>query len=193
VSDFEPFFSWAHLSDIHMGHGDAEHSWNQRIVLAALKEDIQRATNEYELTLNTIFVTGDLAFSGNVISTDEYERVGDWLRQVAGSVSVSNNSIFVIPGNHDVQRNVEVENESVDRLLKSLRCGDKLLDNALNDKAEQEMLTARMRNYLDFAKEFAPSKTGASSTKPQLFWTHYVDADVGLRIRLIVSGKLWVE
>lgn len=156
MSDFDPVFTWVHLSDIHMGHGDAEHGWNQKIVLAALQEDIQDAASRGVPAISAILVTGDLAFSGSVRSGDEYLRVGSWLGEIAESLSVGSDKIFVIPGNHDVQRNVEDEDEDVARLLMSLRLDEKRIDNALSNSMERVLLTKRVQNYLDLQRSLRP-------------------------------------
>lgn len=184
MSDFDPVFTWVHLSDIHMGHGDAEHGWNQKIVLAALQEDIQDAASRGVPAISAILVTGDLAFSGGARSHDEYQRVGSWLGEIAELLSLGSDKIFVIPGNHDVQRNVEEEDEDVARLLMSLRSDEKRIDNALSDGTERVLLTKRVQNYLDFAKEFAPTNADAASEAYKLFWTHRIEASEVLKVRL---------
>jgi hypothetical protein len=37
-------FAWIHLSDIHFGHGDAAHGWDQQLVLAVLRRDVGATT-----------------------------------------------------------------------------------------------------------------------------------------------------
>jgi hypothetical protein len=38
----ETLFSWIHVSDIHMGHGDAAHGWDQALVLRELRKDVAK-------------------------------------------------------------------------------------------------------------------------------------------------------
>ena len=57
----ETLFGWIHLSDIHFGHGDASHGWDQDLVMAALRRDI--AGKPAPVRVDAIFVTGDIAFA----------------------------------------------------------------------------------------------------------------------------------
>jgi 3',5'-cyclic AMP phosphodiesterase CpdA len=136
MSTYEPLFTWVHLSDVHMGHGDVTHGWNQQIILASLQEDIRQASGRDVPALDAMLVTGDLAFSGNVRKSDEYTRVGKWLQKTANSVAIGKERIFVIPGNHDIQRNVEERDQNVDRLLRRLRSGEESIDNALDNSTD---------------------------------------------------------
>ena len=40
--------SWIHLSDLHFGHGDAHHRWDQQLVLDELSQDIPQAIARFE-------------------------------------------------------------------------------------------------------------------------------------------------
>ena len=62
----EPLFTWIHLSDFHFGHGDSSHSWDQQLVLKALREDIAALQTQKLPAPDALLVTGDIAFSGGV-------------------------------------------------------------------------------------------------------------------------------
>jgi predicted MPP superfamily phosphohydrolase len=176
----EPLFTWVHLSDIHIGHGDDSYRWNQQLVLEKLKDDIANPSAEYDIPIpdpDVIFVTGDLAFSGATRSTEEYTGVRNWLLAIATSLSISKTQIFIVPGNHDVQRNVAKKDNNIARLLNSLRSGREKLDKALADERDQVLLAQRMENYFNFAKEFAPSSDS------ELFWKQEFTMR-GLKIRI---------
>ena len=74
----ETLFSWVHLSDIHVGHGDRDkpHGWNQVLVMEALRKDI--ASRPGPKRVDKILVTGDIAFSGDGLAPDEYARAKKW-------------------------------------------------------------------------------------------------------------------
>lgn len=185
MSTIKPLFTWIHLSDIHVGHGDANHAADQELVLNELKNDLRDAAAQYLPPPDAIFVTGDLAFSGNVLNKDEYKRVGTWLRQIAALVSLSEDRIFIVPGNHDVQRNVEENDSNVLAMLKQLRAGELKVDNVLADRGNALLLRSRFSNYLSFAKTFAP----ACLSKPratELFWTH--ELPVSSKLTLLLVG-----
>ncbi len=180
AAEMRALFTWVHLSDIHVGHGDISYGWDQQLVLAKLKEDIATAPAEYETAIpapDAIFVTGDLAFSGATRNEGEYAAVRGWLLDITRSLSIDNSKIFIVPGNHDIQRNAVNGDNNLARLLNALRSGQETIDNVLADRGDQSLLAKRMKNYFDFAKDF-----GASSD-PDLFWKHDLTT-CGLKIRI---------
>jgi calcineurin-like phosphoesterase family protein len=185
----QPLFSWIHLSDIHIGHGDAGHRANQSLVLNALREDIAQGSARNLPPPDAILVTGDIAFSGNGVirapdkESREYERAQAFLLDVAREVGRSAREIFVVPGNHDVNR--ATNSHHIWRLVDMLRKGDEPLDEILNHEEDRALLTKRMAAYLEFASGFAPACLAAPAPLDQrLFWVHRFSSR-GLAIRLV--------
>jgi predicted MPP superfamily phosphohydrolase len=175
----ETLFRWIHLSDIHMGHGDAAYGWDQRLVLDELRRDIDRQIKaQPEPPVDAILVTGDIANTGAGWRPNEYEDATAWLKAVGEAASVPPERIFVVPGNHDVDRGAD-KDAQVKGLISDLREGKKGLDDALSNPAERAMLARRMEKYLAFARAFAP--TGADP----LLWVHTMAARSGLSVRLL--------
>lgn len=158
-NSIEVIFSWLHISDIHYGHGSTEYEWEQEFVLNTMLQDIRGLSEEAIPSPNAILVTGDIAYSGAVKSNEEYDKARKWLFDVANFTKLAPGDIFIVPGNHDIQRNVVKKDTTgnIRRLLDSLRKakGEKL-DDALKNKENKNMLADRMINYLEFAKNFAP-------------------------------------
>jgi 3',5'-cyclic AMP phosphodiesterase CpdA len=181
----ETLFAWIHLSDIHMGHGGAGHIEDQRLVLAMLCDDIVRLMGTGRVPRpDAILVTGDIAFSGNCVSNTEYERAAEWLRRMGTSAGLGSESIFVIPGNHDVQRQAD-KSRNIARLLKALRSGEQTLDEALRHDEDRALLSHRLANYQAFAKGFAPAcLSDAGLLGDGLYWHHQLTARGGLKVRL---------
>lgn len=182
VATPEILFSWIHLADLQIGRGDGAHGWERQLVLEGLRKDIA-SWREYGVPApDAIFVTGDIARSG---AAAEYASARDWLRGVAGSVGLGPDRVFVVPGNHDVDRTADSDRD-IRRLLSSLREGRDQLDDALNDPKDRARLAARLPHYLRFAEGFAPM---CLSARPEgdhgLFWAHRLDARGGLRVRLL--------
>jgi predicted MPP superfamily phosphohydrolase len=184
-NSMEPLFAWVHLSDIHFGHGGPTHGWDQKFVLTELQKDIQSAPGRDVPRPDAIFVTGDLAFSGNVRKTTEYDDVGTWLKDVAKSISVPLDCVFIVPGNHDVQRNIAEDDKNVARLLDALRSGKNTLDTALANPNDRALLVKRCQNYLDFVKGFMPAKADAMVYDDGLFWVYRLPACRPVIIRII--------
>ena len=119
----EVLFTWLHLSDIHYGHGPTSHRWDQKLVLQALSDDVGRLADRGIPQPDIVLITGDIAFSG---AQQEYEGAAIWLQQIADAFNLSPSDVMAIPGNHDVQRNIDVEDRQVRRLIDRLRNGDDL-------------------------------------------------------------------
>ncbi len=168
-------FSWLHLSDIHFGHGDADYSNNQKAVLRALREHIQK-TIRGKIDIDAIFVTGDIAFSGNA---EQYVEARLRLLDIAGLVNLNPNRIFLVPGNHDIDRAVDKDHDT-SALVQELRAGERKLSEALQKKISHEQLRARMGEFLKFAADFAPVDW---LSDPPLSWRRELEKD-GAKIRL---------
>ena len=113
--------------------------------MGALRRDI--ASRPAPVRVDAIFVTGDIAFSGAGRSDKEYDlarRVAARSRRGGG---VKPDRIFLVPGNHDVNRNVDSKSKSTGRLVKALRSRatpDQALDDALRDPDDRKLLAGRM-------------------------------------------------
>lgn len=176
----DTLFRWIHISDIHMGHGDAAHGWDQRLVLDELKRDIGRQLKaQPEPAVDAIFVTGDIAQTGAGRRPNEYTDAAAWLTSVGEAAGVTPDRIFIVPGNHDVDRGAD-KDPSVKALVTALRDGTKSLDDALANAGERAMLAKRMEKYIEFARGFGP----AGAADPML-WTHPFVARSGLPVRLV--------
>jgi 3',5'-cyclic AMP phosphodiesterase CpdA len=172
-----PLFAWLHLSDIHTGHKDASHRWDQALVLDVLRKDIAERISQGVPRPDALLVTGDIVFSG---AADQYEAAKTWLLDIAKQSSLDKAQLFLVPGNHDVDRSVDKANRHAARLLRGIREGSEDLDSALAEPDDRALLTLRLKPYLSFAADF-PSL----QTPDPLFWSHPLVTPSGLRIRLI--------
>lgn len=182
----ETLFRWIHLSDIHFGHGDAAHGWDQKLVIESLRRDIGVMLQRDPTPVDAILVTGDIAFSGNGRRSTEYADAEATLRALAAAAGVTPAQIFLVPGNHDVNRASD-RDRNVQRLLESLRTGRDKIDTALADAGDRGLLAKRMSAYLDFAQGFAPACLSAAPPPPEqrLYWTHRLTSKRGLPLRIV--------
>jgi predicted MPP superfamily phosphohydrolase len=176
----ETIFRWIHLSDIHMGHGDTTFAWDQQMVLDEVKRDVARQMKaQPEPPIDAIFVTGDIGNTGAGRRADEYGAAATWLAAVGDAAGVKADQVFVVPGNHDVDRGAD-KDPATAALVSDLRTGVKTLDDALADAAARALLAHRMEKYLAFALAFGPR-----GVADRLFWTHRLVARSGLPVRLV--------
>jgi formylglycine-generating enzyme required for sulfatase activity len=177
-------FSWIHLSDIHFGCGDAERKFLQELVLQKMSEDIAESVRIACPKPEAIFVTGDIAFSGAIREPGEYDDAKNWILTIAKVVGLGRDSIYCVPGNHDVQREADAADEQVGDLVKRIRSDKEKLDNALASKAA--LLRRRQANYLSFAKDLAPAcLAGGATPEAELFWSHERATKSGLLVRIV--------
>jgi tetratricopeptide (TPR) repeat protein/predicted phosphodiesterase len=94
--------TWLHVSDFHIHAGDP---YDQNVVLKALVASVRRMREKDSRALDLIFATGDIAFSGKPAEYELATRFFDELLEAAG---VERKHLFVIPGNHDVDRTLGV-------------------------------------------------------------------------------------
>lgn len=180
----QTLFGWVHLSDLHFGHGGAGHQANQQLVLDALLADVAEQIKQGVPKPDALLVTGDIAFSGACAARDEYDRAAEWIGKVAAAVGVSLDAVYVVPGNHDVQRPVDTS-PSARTWLRAIRKGEEKLDEILRHDDERAKLAKRQSNYLALAERFAPAgRRDPTTGEPRLYWRQVIDARGGLRVRL---------
>ncbi|MCY1039753.1 metallophosphoesterase [Corallococcus sp. bb12-1] len=177
-----PIFTWVQLSDIHVGHGDAAHRWDQNLVLEDLVDDLSNLISRGVPKPDVLLVTGDIAFSGggkpreDGTPNSEYSQAKEWLVSAAAAVNLLARDVYLIPGNHDVDRGVDKDRD-VNRLIAALRTNEKL-DAALEHAGDRAQLRRRQANYLGLTEHFAESCRN-------LFWQTELEAHHGKRIVLV--------
>ncbi len=120
-----------HLSDIHFSRHsstayDPDLDVRRQLVAdaVALKGQVKACSG--------IFVSGDIAFSGK---PDEYGKARDWLREICHQLDCPEEAVWVIPGNHDVDREAFRKSTFIQDKHQKLRTGD-----AAKGELEREML-----------------------------------------------------
>lgn len=169
-----------HLSDIHFtgSSGTSVHDLDSEVRNEILRD---AATVTKELGGATgVLVTGDIAFSGQRV---EYERAAAWLLEFCRAIGCPDESVWVVPGNHDVDR--KIANSKVTKTLhESIRAKhgatlDKELREILTDENSAKALLAPLAEYNTFAARFQCS---VSATKP--YWERDLVLPCGTIIRL---------
>ncbi len=127
-----------HLSDIHFNQKtDIGGVDPLNRSLGALKNFFKNNNKDY-LKPETIFVTGDIAFSGK---KEEYDNATRFLDDLSELFNIDKRSIFVVPGNHDITKTV------VEETLKEMRSKDKNARIKLLDSKDFEN-EKTLRDYL---------------------------------------------
>src|SRR5438128_3460167 len=138
--------TWLHLSDWHQRGAD----FDRQVVRDALLEDLRRRTKISPKLepIDFIVFSGDLAFSGK---ESEYKTAAsEFLEPVLETVQVNRSRLFLVPGNHDLDRQ---ELQLLPPLRTLFRDRKKIVE-LLSDVDRRVALFQPMRAYGRFVKSF---------------------------------------
>ena len=179
-----------HVADIHFRHPECAGPMDpdrpyRTMLLRHVKEQVSHLGS-----IDAILVGGDIAFRG---IAEEYEAARLWLAELAEAGRCSLDDIFVVPGNHDVNRDVirhqaDVRNAQAAILNAQAGNRERELINQFRDARAGASLLAPVGAYNQFAAQFncqvyAPDK---------LFWhqDRVLSPSVKLRIFGLTSTLL---
>lgn len=120
-----------HLSDIHFSRHSSTTYDPDLDLRRELVADAARM-KEKTKACSGILISGDIAFSGK---PEEYSKARDWLREICHVLDCPEEAVWVIPGNHDVDREAFRKSTFIQDKHQRLRTGD-----AANGELEHEML-----------------------------------------------------
>jgi predicted phosphodiesterase len=145
---------WLHLSDFHTGKDGYGENHLFQYILNHIRDRASAG-----MTPDVIFITGDIANKGK---QDQYERFYEkfFLPLIELLPSISVNRIFIIPGNHDVDRDQSKAFVPYDVLLHT----EDFLDSNEIGQFRREIIRPR---FLSFAKN--DMTHGADISKHWLF------------------------
>jgi len=109
--------TWLHLSDLHAGKPGA--SWDASRVIETLVSDLEKMERDHSLHPDFIFFTGDAAFGqmgsgpGQTL-TEQFATAQQFFTSVrqAFTPEIPSANLFLVPGNHDLDRTVVAEDQT---------------------------------------------------------------------------------
>lgn len=122
-------FNWLHISDLHYEKCKSDETFLRDQVMQDFFDCIEDDRLSEFLPLHAIFITGDLAFSGNrdeYGTKNNYGPVRQFLNELATKTGVEKEHIVIVPGNHDVNRRCIEPYHSIDHLPIDKEGSDKL-------------------------------------------------------------------
>jgi len=122
-----------HLSDIHFtgSSGTSVHDLDSEVRNEILRDAATVAKGLGGAT--GVVVTGDIAFSGQ---RAEYDRAASWLLEFCRAIGCPDESVWVVPGNHDVDRKI-----ASSKVTKTLHESIRAKQGPALDKELREILT----------------------------------------------------
>ncbi len=173
--------TFVHLSDIHFTgqSGTTIHDLD-----ADVRNELARDASSVLADLSSpagVLVTGDIAFSG---LQAEYERAAEWLETFCSAIGCPQENVWVVPGNHDVDRRVTAASKITRTLQKTLRdASAKDVDAELCEiSCDQQSANALLSPLADYNSFAARYQCSLSAEKP--FWERDVSLACGTLIRL---------
>ena len=124
-----------HLSDIHFRSREVSRDDDPNGALRDdIVDDVRRMRAKIGRPADAILISGDIAYAG---AQDEYQFATDWLKDLlCPAAGCSMDNIFVIPGNHDVDRG-----KTASRMHKDARATLRRLDGDAADNVLREYLS----------------------------------------------------
>lgn len=137
-----------HLSDMHF----TANGISQDVVISSLSKKIENLCKEEEKP-NIIVISGDIAFSGKA---EEYAKAKEFIDKIALFCGISLENIFIIPGNHDVDRS-KIEKKYFNWYYKFTR--EEELNDVLTTPEAMEVIKGGTKEYFEFIKQYMSGKT----------------------------------
>ena len=178
-----------HISDIHFRFPQCTTDMDpERPYRTALLADVDRMVNEFG-PIGAILVTGDIAFQG---LKAEFDSALIWLIELAKVARCGREDVYVVPGNHDVDRTVVSNNLAVrnaQRIIASAESNKRSRELAaqLGDAEAGPALFRPLSAYNDFAANF---RCQVFPAKPRWIQDIRLTNEVTLRLHGLTSTVL---
>lgn len=147
--------TWLHLSDLHVCGEDPADRDDFDNILA----DIRITRSKRALNPDAIFFTGDVAFSGQ---KEQYDLACKWFDDILDACGLpgQRDRLFVVPGNHDINREVVQRTKLTlshhESLAETLLRSDSydMVEEFLKSEPDREWVFAKFHNFAQFIGEF---------------------------------------
>lgn len=172
-----------HLTDLHYNN-----TGKKAVVQETVIDKI--VSNLTAEKIDFVLFTGDLVNKGNSLE-DFFSAEKIFLSKIQDKLGIKKENIFVAPGNHDVFRNVELDD--VKQAIDNLESNDDL--NNYVTKNQKQSLVASLKNlnhYYQFAKNFYEKHVSECSDLlvDDMYSTHIRQFD-GKSIGITILNSAW--
>lgn len=182
-----------HISDIHFKSPDCLDAWTDPD--ASIRTRMRRDLNQQLQTLgqvDAILICGDVAYKAD---PKEYQSALTWIQQLSEISGCPKERVFVVPGNHDVDRSlikgsVPIKNAQNAIASTALAKREKVLREQLRDETTGQHLLQAHSAYNKFAAPF-----GCNIWPEKPYWHQDIPLDGGVSLRLygltstLLSGR----
>ena len=148
--------TWLHLSDIHFGNPHAGFDLENNI--STLFKDLEKLQSRYGLRPDLIFISGDMAYGhskNNSIET-QYKAIESIIQKLSSFYDppISLEDIFMVPGNHDVNRLEATEEQIawIEALNEGYHACDKVDSMYSKNTRQWQRFMERLQCYKKFLR-----------------------------------------
>jgi serine/threonine protein kinase/predicted MPP superfamily phosphohydrolase len=173
--------TWLHLSDLQFS---TSRTYDTNVVLRALLRDIEKRLEWYSLQPDLIAVTGDIAFSGKPV---EYGLAQEFFDELLETTSLSKARLFLVPGNHDVDR--ELISPGARNIGSSLTDRE-TVNGILASAGDRQLMFARLGSYTTFVNDYLGEYLPFD--KDRFFYVRVLDL-LGRRVALLGLNSAWLS
>ena len=168
--------TWLHLSDWHQGskEGDID---RERVLNELIKDIKQRKSISSELErIDFIVFSGDLTYSAK---SSQYKEAEVFLNKVLEATELSKDRLFIVPGNHDLDRNIKDKYlpEELKKFPRDETTYQKIIQ-WLEDESDLQYLLKPFAEYIKFVTEYSGQES------PDYGSTKIIDIN-GLKVGLL--------
>ena len=172
-----------HISDIHFRSPACLHPEQDpdRPYRTLMVQDVRNRLRRLGAA-HAILVGGDIAFKG---APDEYEIAMAWIEELSSAACCPLERIFVIPGNHDVDRATISNSPAVQNAQAAIMRADDderehEFQTQIRDIHTGRVLCLPLTAYNNFARSF----NCHIHLPNRLFWRHNLELEQGVVLRL---------
>lgn len=162
-----------HLSDIHLRKDEIESTQDlDDDIRQKLAADIPRCELPAGTKVDAVLVTGDVAFGGDEV---EYGSARQWLKSLCEQIGCPESQVWVVPGNHDVDRSVVTKSvmlRDAHAMIRNDNDPASALSERLREDVAAQALMSTFVEYNKFAEQF-----GCETTSASVFWESSDDDD----------------
>lgn len=173
-----------HISDIHFQHPLCDTNMDpNRPFRTELVRDVRSRCASLGKNVDALLVTGDIAYAAK---QEEYQAAHKWLLEVAEASACTLERLFVVPGNHDVNRQANAQRAAIQNVHHAILSKTKAEDlerqflRQFNDPDAGHALFASLEAYNLFAAPFSCNVY----PKEKLFWVQDIELEHTVKLRL---------
>lgn len=168
---------WWHFSDVHwkVGASSERSRFLNRLWLHLQSKLVAHGIPDF------IVISGDIAYSG---AADEYTDARTGFIDPLMSLFSDPPLVFLVPGNHDVSRDVSkwVNSKAIDSISSKAQ-----LEDFLDDPTAVGMVEIPFKAFLEFSKEIMPDVEWGT-----LGWSYSLTIK-GKRVRIVGANSAWAS